>query len=150
MFKIHQIPDVKIKVISRASIRYWSSYIIIFIVGIIGTAMVLVPGMQEALKLAQVDAGNQVQVGIFLRDLLGEWTSYFTALYLSSIFSHVLGNLVFDVFASKNKKDGRIAREANTTAVLIVTTFLLILLCVVLVAVFDFLSVISIEENFLQ
>ncbi|MHA1681528.1 MAG: heparinase II/III domain-containing protein [Promethearchaeota archaeon] len=130
--------------------KHWLLQGILFAAGIAAVLIYIFPSFKDALQIAQVDAGNNITVGVYLRDLLGGYVIYFLIAGLFSIPLHHVGMRVIDAHATRQGLDRAKCRMAFKNGTLIVTALLVIGLVVLLGTCFWFFSTISIEHNPLQ
>lgn len=132
------------------TVKAWVLQVPLMLVGILGTVLFLYPSFIDALNGAQLDAGNNIDVGIFLRDMLAGYTVYFALTGLAGVPFHALSVRVLDAYAASKQAPVATVREAYFTGVLLVSAMLLVVLALLLGVAFSIFTGISIEGNPLQ
>ncbi|MBD3186524.1 hypothetical protein GF325_06835 [Candidatus Bathyarchaeota archaeon] len=119
-------------------------------IGFVLNLFYVLPTLLAALLRAQVDAGNNISIGIYLRNLLNGYMIYFLVLGGISVPFHLIGMKSIDAFAMKQHSNPRNARRAFTMSFLVIVAIGAMLLFISCVFAFEVLSTITIENNPLQ
>ncbi len=123
---------------------------VVIAAGIVGNILYFLPTFLAALSDAQVDTGNNIDIGLVLNDLLAGYTMYFLLLAALSVPIHFFSFRVLDGWSLQRGLDRVKTRVAFFCSWLVVSGFLLLLAWLATSALFIVFSSISIEHNPLQ
>ncbi|NMC05342.1 MAG: hypothetical protein GYA24_09030 [Candidatus Lokiarchaeota archaeon] len=110
-------------------------------------AMYFFPSFLAALHAAQVDAGNNIAIGILIVGLLGDAMPWLVALAGTSIALHVIATRVTGALALRSGTSEFSLKMSFMSTLFIVAGIFLVLAIIGLLAGFSAFSVISIEHN---
>nr|MDO8117554.1 hypothetical protein [Candidatus Sigynarchaeota archaeon] len=130
--------------------KYMLLQSVVIAAGIAGNVLYFLPTLLAALSDAQVDTGNNVDIGLILNDLLSNYMVYFLMLAALSIPMHFFGLRVLDGWSLRHGLDRVKARVSFACSWLVVSGILLLLAWLATSALFIVFSSISIENNPLQ
>ena len=120
---------------------------IMFSFSIILTIFYITPEFLDAINSAQVDAGNPIIIGVFLKNLLASYLIPLIILILISMAIFFYIKKVLTRWAKKNGTGETDVQVAFFNSILIGLAIVSIIIFLFLIPIFDFFSVFELESN---